>query len=166
MSEDNPYGGPWYVHFWPWFIVILLGTTVVAGLTTVYIAVSGADALVVDNYYKKGKAINRALAGDQEAALREARAEVRFEDGVVIELVILGDLPDRLRLDLSHVTRADFDRSFELERTETGGYAAVGDVPDGRFYATLRPAGDDATWRLRRRVSLPMDERFEMEPSG
>ena len=80
MSEPNPYGGPWYVHFWPWFIVALLGTTVVAGLTTVYIAASGADSLVVDDYYKEGKAINRDLAQDHEAQLREAHAALAFGD--------------------------------------------------------------------------------------
>ena len=48
MSDVAAHSGPWYRHFWPWFIAILLGTTVVAGLVTVAIAVRGADALVVE----------------------------------------------------------------------------------------------------------------------
>jgi len=29
---------PWYHHFWPWFIVILLGVSVIASLYTVSLA--------------------------------------------------------------------------------------------------------------------------------
>jgi uncharacterized membrane protein YadS len=31
-------GSPWYHHFWPWFIVILLGVSVLASIGTVYVA--------------------------------------------------------------------------------------------------------------------------------
>ena len=36
----------WYRHFWPWFILALLGTAVSASLTTVVIAVRNADEVV------------------------------------------------------------------------------------------------------------------------
>lgn len=29
---------PWYRHFWPWFIIALLGSAVSASLYTVYLA--------------------------------------------------------------------------------------------------------------------------------
>ena len=41
-------GLPWYRHFWPWFVVGLLGISVIGSLTTVYIAVSGRDPEVAD----------------------------------------------------------------------------------------------------------------------
>ncbi|MDX2349593.1 MAG: FixH family protein, partial [Porticoccus sp.] len=41
---------PWYRQFWPWFLMALPGSVVIAGLTTVYIAFNGADTLVNDNY--------------------------------------------------------------------------------------------------------------------
>jgi len=44
MSET---GSAWYHHFWPWFIVGLLATSVLASLTTVAIAVRYRDAEVV-----------------------------------------------------------------------------------------------------------------------
>ena len=49
---------PWYRQFWPWFLICLPGSVVVAALTTMYIAHKGADDLVVDEYYKEGLAIN------------------------------------------------------------------------------------------------------------
>ncbi len=36
----------WFYHFWPWFIVLLLGVSVLASLTTVFIAVRYGDTEV------------------------------------------------------------------------------------------------------------------------
>lgn len=52
---------PWYRQFWPWFLILLPASVVVASLYTMYLASSGADDLVVDEYYKDGLAINRQL---------------------------------------------------------------------------------------------------------
>ncbi len=38
----------WYQHFWPWFIVGLLGVSVLASLSTVYVAYSLGDLEVVE----------------------------------------------------------------------------------------------------------------------
>lgn len=38
----------WYHHFWPWFIVILLGVSVVASLSTVVIAYGLGDLAVAE----------------------------------------------------------------------------------------------------------------------
>lgn len=44
MSVEPTAGGtPWYRNFWPWFIVVLLGVSVLGSLTTVAIAVRNAD---------------------------------------------------------------------------------------------------------------------------
>ena len=39
MSE----GTPWYRHFWPWFIVVLMAVSIAASLWTVFIAYSLGD---------------------------------------------------------------------------------------------------------------------------
>ena len=41
-TEDS--GTPWYLHSWPWFIVILLAVSVIASLATVVIAFKYRDA--------------------------------------------------------------------------------------------------------------------------
>jgi len=163
---DASQAGPWYRHSWPWFIVILLSTTVVSGIATVVIAVRGADPLVTEDSYRKGQSINQTLAADHEAALREAAAQVTLDGGVTVALNILGEFPAALELDLSHVTRTELDRRLHLERAPDGRYASAENLPAGRFYATLRPAGEGATWRLRSRVELPEDRSFRMEPGG
>ncbi len=42
-SKPEQYGSPWYQNFWPWFIVVLLGISVVGSLVTVAIAYRGRD---------------------------------------------------------------------------------------------------------------------------
>ncbi len=37
---------PWYRQFWPWFILVLLGSSVCASLYTVYLAVSTAEPVI------------------------------------------------------------------------------------------------------------------------
>ena len=40
---------PWYRQFWPWFIIALPASAVVAGLLTLWIAMSNPDYLVIDD---------------------------------------------------------------------------------------------------------------------
>jgi hypothetical protein len=42
-TESEEYGSPWYQNFWPWFIVGLLGFSVVGSLLTVAIAYRTRD---------------------------------------------------------------------------------------------------------------------------
>ncbi|MCG8592604.1 MAG: FixH family protein [Proteobacteria bacterium] len=171
MQTQRPIDGPWYRHFWPWFIVALLGSTVAAGIATVVIAVRGADALVVDDYYRDGKAINRSLAADREAARREAAASLRWSPGegadaprVETELEILGEWPPTLVLTLSHATRSDLDRRFELAHRGEGHYAAAAATPRGRYYVSLAPPGSSPPWRLRGHARLPHPDSLHLEP--
>ncbi len=41
---------PWYRHFWPWFIIVLLGSSVSASLYTVYLAASTAEPVLDQSY--------------------------------------------------------------------------------------------------------------------
>ena len=40
---------PWYRHFWPWFIIVLLGSAVTGSLYTVYLAVSTAEPVLTQS---------------------------------------------------------------------------------------------------------------------
>jgi hypothetical protein len=42
-SEPIELGSPWYQNFWPWFIVVLLGASVVGSLVSVAIAYHHKD---------------------------------------------------------------------------------------------------------------------------
>lgn len=60
--------GPWYKHRWPWLLMMGPFAVMIAGSITMWIAVTQQDALVVDDYYKQGKAINQDLRRDRVAS--------------------------------------------------------------------------------------------------
>jgi len=42
-------GVPWYKQFWPWFIIALPASAVIASFVTLWIAIANPDQLVVDD---------------------------------------------------------------------------------------------------------------------
>ncbi|NCF17373.1 MAG: hypothetical protein GWP63_03965 [Haliea sp.] len=113
---------PWYRQFWPWFIILLPASVVVAGLSTLYIANRHADDLVVDEYYKDGLAINRQLEKKQRAEELGIAATLRFDgDKVAVSLSGSESAPE-LQLTLSHPLEADRDFVTTLIRSTPGQY--------------------------------------------
>jgi len=53
---------PWYKQFWPWFLLALPAAAVIASMHMLYVASTGADQLVRQDYYKEGLAINERIA--------------------------------------------------------------------------------------------------------
>ena len=74
---------PWYREPWPWFLMSLPATAVIAGLATVWIAVTSADGLVVGDYYKAGLAINQTLARDDTARALALTATLQRENDIL-----------------------------------------------------------------------------------
>ncbi|MEE4217700.1 MAG: FixH family protein [Xanthomonadales bacterium] len=69
-------GKPWFREPWPWIIIGLLGTVVIASFITLWIAMSNPDALVVrDSEYKEIKGELRAQNPEQIRAAEEARQQ-------------------------------------------------------------------------------------------
>ena len=72
-SQSDPHAlpghqpAPWYRHRWPWFIILGPVTVMLATAVTVWLALGQPDAVVVDDYYKRGKAINQDLRRDRAA---------------------------------------------------------------------------------------------------
>ena len=57
---------PWYRQFWPWAIISIPATTVVACAIMITLAILSDDGLVSDDYYREGLAINKRLNADGE----------------------------------------------------------------------------------------------------
>lgn len=61
---------PWYRQFWPWFIIALPASAVVASFITLWLAVTNPDQLVIsEDQYRKIKSELKAQtppAGDQQ----------------------------------------------------------------------------------------------------
>jgi hypothetical protein len=125
---------PWYRQAWPWFLISLPATAVVAGLFTFYLAARGWDGPVASDYYKQGLAINEELTRSNRAAELGVTASVKLSglsvgERVRVELRSVQPLPAdaALRLQLIHPARRDADRLAVLSRSDVGadGRSAV-----------------------------------------
>lgn len=160
---------PWYRQFWPWFLIILPGTVVVAALSTVVIAVRHADNLVVDEYYKEGLAINRKLTLDRHAAEQHITARLAMGgERVMVQLPLdLDSYPQALKLLLQHPTDSDQDLRLTLANQGAGHYTHTMNAPlEGRWYVTLKSfvgdTADDHDWRLKGEINLNASTQLEL----
>lgn len=170
-----PTSKPWYREPWPWFLISLPATAVIAGVTTVWIAATSADGLVVGDYYKAGLAINQTLARDDAARALALTATLQSADGV-LALTLAGHLqsyPDRLSLTLAHPTRPGLDQTLALSHAGGGHYrASLPAMPAGKWHAQLTDAA--STWRLSgvlhtpfsRPVTLTTGPESTVQPQG
>lgn len=147
---------PWYRQFWPWFIIALPASSVVAGLTTVWISMQTTDSLVVYSEDGVRNATDRRLSAERFAAELDLAAllEIDPETRVVKAVVRSRDLPEvpaTLEFELSHPAFADRDLRLTLNKAlpdADGNPVWVGNLaklPSGRFYAVLK-SGD--SWRV------------------
>jgi len=145
---------PWYRQFWPWLLILLPATAVVASLWTVRIAFKHADDLVVDDYYRKGLAINQHLEKRDAAAALELEAILDIR-GQSISVVLNQPMPlADLQLNLFHTMEADRDLVVKLVRSAEERYE--GTLPrtlSGNWHWQLEPSGTGA-WRLNGRLSM------------
>ncbi len=160
---------PWYRHRWPWLLMAGPAVVVVAGLTTVWIAVTRADALVTDDYYKQGKAINLDLRRDREAWRLQAHVHMAYDpaDGMlrgrVQSKATVAEATKRvLYLSLTHPTLPEKDRSMILTPDAQGNFA----VPMEHLEpARWRLVAEDASrqWRLHGSWNWPQEREQEMD---
>lgn len=145
---------PWYRYPMVWMVIALPATAVVAGLLTVYIAVSNQDTLVVDDYYKEGQAINQELDRDRKAAELglAALVDVNAETGeILLSLSSIKELDPspELVFKLIHRTLAGADQTTTLNRVEGSqdyrGYIKP-PVMEGRW--TIQVVSQQS-WRLK-----------------
>ncbi len=152
VQEDTK---PWYRQFWPWFVIALPASAVIAGFTTLWIAMQTTDSLVL--VPEKGV---RAEADRQVAAARlaselglAAAVDIDSTTGVVRAVILSGELeepPATLEFEMSHPAFADRDRQIMLNKAmpdADGNPVWVGhfvSIPEGRYYAVLK----SSDWRL------------------
>jgi hypothetical protein len=156
---------PWHREPFMWLVVGIPLLTVIAGLSTVYIAHKHSDTIVSDEFRKEGLAIQHDPTRDLAAARIGAHARVDVAaDRLRIRLELSnGPTPSGLVVILSHATRAELDRLVALSRAADGAYEAQFEPVDaGHWYVEVSPT--DRSWRLRGDFSA-IPAQLELTPS-
>ncbi len=163
MNKDDP--RPWYRHRWPWLLMLGPAVVLVAGFITMWISFSGADALVVDDYYKQGKAINQDLRRDHVAAALGLTASVRYDAAngqVQGQLRGLKDFSS-ITLLLVHPTVPAKDIRRVVQPDASGDFSvAVPLLERARWQVQIEDA--DRHWRLQESWSWPAQKSIDIRP--
>jgi uncharacterized protein len=154
MKTLLPTVKPWYREPWPWLLMSGPAIVVVAGIITIVIAVRTHDGLVVDDYYKRGLAVNMDLSRD--LAAKDAGLYAKTTIDVANKRVTLGlvNAPmtlNNLTLTLSRASVAGHDQIVTLQLTNRQGDESVfvGPIKSldvGKWYVTIEEPS--RAWRL------------------
>ncbi len=147
---------PWYRQFWPWFIIALPASAVVAGLFTLWLAMQTSDSLVIRSDDGVQAVTERNITAEQEAARLGLSAWVNIQTDTGAVVVSLSAHPDfafsdaissdSLSLQMRHPTMESRDSVIELLRA----------IPD---------ANGNPTW-AGHFVLAPVDRRYVTVSSG
>jgi hypothetical protein len=149
-----------------WLLIGIPLSAVIMGVVMITLAIQSFSGLVVDDYYKKGKEINRVLARDQfayELGLAagfsletEGKVEIRFDPRVQ---VIPGDT---IELKLIHATVPGLDQQLDLRKTDTHLLRGELNLPgEGRWNLFLQTED----WRLTGSLQYPEQASAKLLPN-
>lgn len=157
QSPEDLNPPPWYKQFWPWFLIALPATVVVASFFTIKLAVESDDGLVSKDYYKEGKAIHMDASAREKARELGIEAELRFDrpgNRVEVDISTRSSLAlGMLQLALRHPTRADQDALLDLQPVGPSIYQApLPELSTDSWNVEL--VAREAGWQLPGRINL------------
>lgn len=179
MSSDNPYhtdSKPWYKQFWPWMLIGLPSSVVVASLITYFGAIHGAEKQVIsEDYYKEGLGINKDLDLDRQAAAYGLQADITINDQQVAMKLTAND-PKALtalngqpiKLELENLSFPDKNLGAVLVKSgEAGQWSgrlnnSLSDEPTKSSW-TARLLG--ANWRISQRIERTVPSHLSLKAS-
>lgn len=141
---------PWFKERWFWVLMSGPILVVIAGFVTFGIIAKGADDLVNDDYYKRGKDINLELKRDVVARDMGMSAQLMFnEDMSSVRVLINSQQPvsGTPELLLLHPTRQQGDQTIALSRMADNMYQGKL-KPDQASHWYVRVQDKEGIWRV------------------
>jgi hypothetical protein len=167
MSENRT-STPWYREPYVWLLILIPLSAVIYGFIFLRLAIVSNDGLVADDYYRRGKEINRILDRDRTATAMglSARGALDFKQGTVsLRFRQHGHalLPQSLTLKMMHATRAGYDQHVRLQRAPDGSYFGLFKPMEmGHWYLQV----GTSAWRLTGSLFVPGKGAIHLAPDG
>jgi len=155
---------PWYKEPMVWLVIAIPLSSVIYGTFFLIVSITTFDGMVVDDYYKVGKQINRELKRDKAALAHGLTAQVAVENKMLTVLLKANPdyiLPPALEIRFLYSTRADIDKEVFVEKVSPGTFK--GSIPEleiGRWNVQI--ASDD--WRLLGSMRIPDMKKVMIKP--
>jgi hypothetical protein len=149
---------PWWRQRWPWLLMLGPFIVLLAGLYTGWLAFSQPDALVVGDYYKRGKAINQDLRRDRAASELGITAVLRYDParGVLTgKIDSHSAMPATVLLRLAHATQPAKDIVLAVHPAPDGAFGAALPMLERTRWQVLVESGQ-RDWRLEGRWHWPI----------
>jgi hypothetical protein len=164
VPELNPHA-PWYSHPWPWLLMLGPLLVVLAGAYTIWLSFARQDALVVDDYYKQGKAINLDLGRDRVAAGLKMRFGMRYDaaNGVLSGTIFSLGQPAKggVVINLVHSTQPEKDIRLQVQPDMNGRFSVALNLLDIARWQVL-VEGERRDWRLLGTWAWPQQQEIEL----
>jgi len=158
----------WYREPFVWLLIALPAASVIAGFVMLGLAIHSDDGLVEDDYYRRGKEINRVLARDRAAAHLGLEGALELDPARrTLSLALHAQnetgYPEAIEMRFLHATRAGLDKSLLVPRHADGAYRApLPALEPGHWHVQL--AARD--WRLVGTLQVPGAARLALRPAG
>jgi uncharacterized protein len=156
---------PWYAHRWPWFLMLGPALVIVAGAITIWLAVTRPDALVVDDYYKQGQAINQDLRRDAQAAHLKMQLRLIYNpaSGKLAGVITsgAGATAQTIQLHLIHPTLPENDMTFKAQTDDAGQF----EIPLPMLQMAhwqIEVEDQQHSWRLAGAWAWPQQKKIEI----
>lgn len=154
----------WYKQFWPWFLIVLPTSAVIASFVSLDIAITHADTPVHDDYSKNGFAIQHDMRADTLATQQNMHANMTIENNGRIDVELHSDQPAQrplLTLHCIHPFDAHNDITIALSRSAENSYAgALPTTMHGKWKIELRAPAEN--WRLASEIDLQPGQRSQL----
>ncbi|MBI3569641.1 MAG: FixH family protein [Gammaproteobacteria bacterium] len=167
-KKDIKQGSCWYREPFVWLLIALPLAAVIGSFVSLGLAISTDDGLVEDDYYRRGKEINRVLARDRAAEQLGLEGTVEL-DAARHELKLSLDaredmnLPEQIEFRFLHATRAGLDKDVILPRVSGATYRApLPELAPGHWNVQL--AAQD--WRLTGSLFVPGERGLVVRPAA
>lgn len=154
---------PWYKQFWPWFLIALPATVVVASLSTFALFQKNAVSLVAEDYYKKGKAINLDLSKLKVADQLGISAQLSATEDAIAIALDKGQLDTfpTLKVHIQHRTLERKDVNVMVNPNQAGIYHIdLAEPMLGPWFIEL--ASFDKQWKINGRINFPLSNTLTL----